>query len=176
MTKKLSVLSIVVVLLLSVCLVGCGSDNGDSAASASTKETTPIEALSLNEKSVYNAVLDANFFNQKEARVLEVVDSNNVIFVGVQGTNKVGGTISKWYYIKNDNLAEYGDYEKKSDEDFQIAAGLSKLSSNALDKMTLGEYDELQQKSKSYVVTHYPDDSVKRINDALKYNWETKGI
>lgn len=158
-------------LVITFILVSCGSTDDSGAAPASSKEQTPIEVLTSDEKSVYDAVIKANFFNQKEARVLDCVISDNNTFVGIQGTNKMGGTISKCYMIKNGELSEVDDYDSNcNDEDWKLIAALVKYPSG---KTSIGVIYDYAEKVE---VKHFPDDSVGKINKAIKYYWEEKGL
>lgn len=169
MTKKFSILSIVVVLLLSVCLVSCGSSDSDSTAASSSSNATPVEALSYDEKLIFDAVINTTSLNQKDTRVLDCIGADDVIFVGIQSKNNTGGTISKWYYIEHTQLATYGKYKKQSDDDWKLSVAMIKLGTDK-------KISEIEKYAEGVVMKPFPDDSVGNINKALKFYWEEKGM
>ena len=159
-------------LIMTFVFVSCGSTDDSSAAPASSKEPTPVEQLSSDEKTVFDAIIKNNsFYNQKDIRVLDCVKADGQIFLGIQGTNKMGGTVSKAYVIKNGEMSQIDDWDSiKDDESWKLAAALIKYPSGKTSIGTIYDYADKVE------VKHFPDDSVGKINKAIKYYWEEKGL
>ena len=163
---------ILTTLVMVFAFVSCGSTDDSSAAPASSKDPTPVEMLSSDEKAVFDAIIkNNNFYNQKEIRVLDYVKADGHIFLGVQGTNKMGGTVSKAYVIQNGEMSQIDDWDSiKDDESWKLAAALVKYPSSKTSIGTIYDYAEKVE------VTHFPNESTGNINKALKYYWEEKGL
>ena len=160
-----------ITLIMTFVFVSCGNSDDSSAAATSSKDPTPVEQLTSDEKAVFDAVIKTKFFNQKEARVLECVKVNENILIGVQGTNKAGGTISKIYMVKNGDLKELGDYDDIFDDDsWKYAAALEKYPNKNTIVSVIYDYVE------KATMEHFPSDSVGKINKAIKFHWEEQGL
>lgn len=94
-------------------------------------EVSEYDKLSTLEKGIFDAfIMNANdFYNPSEVRFLGFTtysDSTKSIYVKIQGTNRLGGTLTKWYslqvydntlsdgvnmyYYDKGDMSEVGDY------------------------------------------------------------------
>lgn len=122
--------------------------------------------LNYVEEQVFDRIINLtennDFFNPKEARLLDVivkykysdtdreyVDTVDYYYVKILGTNKVGGTINNCYQIYYSNYESDWDDSKKNCEDIY--------------KSGLG-YEQLSTKS------------IKNINKAIQRHWENLGL
>jgi len=97
------ILSFFILIAISVSLMACGNNAYDD--------------LSKKEKKFFDAFVEAAFnyfYNPSEARIQQVakyreLDSGKVAsYVKVQGTNRLGGTTSNWYFLSySDSMNSY---------------------------------------------------------------------
>ncbi|MDD4070714.1 MAG: hypothetical protein PHF05_09765 [Candidatus Izemoplasmatales bacterium] len=78
-------------------------------------EVSEYDKLSTLEKGIFDAfIMNVNdFYNPSEVRFLGFTtyfDSTKSIYVKIQGTNRLGGTLTKWYSLQvYDNTLSDGD-------------------------------------------------------------------
>ena len=188
--KKALFLILALVLCISLCACGGGSD---VPPETTTKPLTAREQLTDFEAKFFKILIDMtkeSFYEPSAVRVLEVCDYNentkyendtsyydsmygpDTIVVRLQGENKAGGTLNHFYLIclkSAENKSEYAQSMISLDIYFGDKEGRMRY------KATEGEYVELSdyyspKKDASDLI------SVARINKALKEYWEEMGF
>lgn len=105
-------------------------------------ELSEYDKLSTLEKAVFDAfIMNVNdFYNPSEVRFLgftEYYETSKSIYLNIQGTNKLGGTITKTYYLqvydntlsdgKNNYYYYKGDiyefFDRSIDSDSEVKVG-----------------------------------------------------
>ncbi|MBR1765303.1 MAG: hypothetical protein IJ746_07915 [Ruminococcus sp.] len=158
-------LSVICALMMCFAVVGCGNtesntNNNQTEAAASAapeeKELTPIEALTSDEKEVFDIVVNADFYNKSEARVMEAIKTVSWN-IAIKGTNKAGGTLNKWFYEENGKLIQAGDYNLEVRYDIVYSRDTRDFSEWADD-------------------VELSDQNISNINKALEYYWNELGL
>jgi hypothetical protein len=91
MLLKKKIVLIIIMFLSFFMLIGCGS--------------SAYNKLDDFEQDVFNSLLINinDFYNPSEIRVIgasEYEDEDGYVFIEIQGTNRIGGTINRWYLLQ----------------------------------------------------------------------------
>ncbi len=168
--KRIMIISICSVMML-IAFTACSSQPAEEVAEeitteettetemeteSETEELTPIDVLNDDEKSIYEAVINAGFYNPSVARVVRGAYDKNAgsWAIVIQGTNKVGGVIMQQYYVKSGYLEDFGDLEYEPSF------------------WTIWE-DVVKEDGEELVLN---DTQISEINTAIAYYWESKGL
>lgn len=171
---KIFKIFIPIALFIIVILLPSCAKNSDVETFAETIEITEVDENALNEdeQSVFECFIIGieDFFNPSEVRLLEISDVQSLnatdqlpdgvkyIYLKLQGTNKLDGTLTKYYKLYLEDYTFVNDANKKfnykkgiMDEDSIVAPICIKNSkSNAID--------------------------IGKVNKALKKHWEDMGF
>ena len=122
MKKFISLILVILTLALTVSLAACGGgsesdSSGNNGNASAPAPQTAYDKLNQMEKDFMNALIEAtdDFYNPSSVRLVEVYDARYLSTNGklwatfkLQGTNKIGGTITGRYDIfYSESKSEY---------------------------------------------------------------------
>ena len=107
------ILYALLIALTTLSLISCSEVPNTGNSTTGQQQETPASAydkLSNLEKQFFDAFIETvnSFYNPSEVKIMQigdisVMDDGNIsAFIKIQGTNKLGGTITDWYHLYHD--------------------------------------------------------------------------